>query len=179
MSNRNGAAVTHVFYAFLKFRNNILADEKDKKQFLDFALESQEEYGICILAFVVLDSEMHFLVQETKTRKRGLAVRKMLKGFEKFQDRKEQAYTDCSNTESSCREILSMEEIKQVCRMIHRIPLKKGFVTRIRDYWWSSYQTYRGGYRWKGLDTTVLFDCFSEDSEKNRRMFLEYHRGES
>ena len=62
----NGVTVyEHIFYAFLKMEAGVFADEKDKKKFLDFALAFQRDKKISVLAFVVLDDEIHFLVQSS------------------------------------------------------------------------------------------------------------------
>ncbi len=172
METKEGA---HVFYTFLKFRDSILADEKDKKKFLDFALGSRKEERISVMAFSILDAEAHFLLQGRGTQETKEAASKMLKNCKNFL--KEEGLS-LREAEISCREIKGKKEVQQLCRYIHRTPLESGCVKQMRDYWWSSYQTYRGGYQWPGLDERSLLSYFSDDPLKSRTTFLRYHRRE-
>ncbi len=70
----------------------------------------------------------------------------------------------------------TLAEIAKCCRMIHRIPLEEGYVSRIRDYWWSSYLTYLGSYDWGIVNCQVFFLYFSADTELARKKFKQFHR---
>lgn len=168
---------THVFHAFLRFETSILADEKDKKKFLDFALKSQQEEIISVMAFVILDDEVDFLLGIRERSGAGRTACSRLKYWERFivkEHPEEKKNIQCRN-----RELKQEEEILEICRYIHMLPLTRGYVKRIRDYWWSSYQTYRGCYFWKNLDTGPLLGYFGRDIKKSRIHFLRYHRRES
>ena len=157
----------------------LLADERNKKHLLDLLLSAHRACGCPVYAFCITDDAAYFITEAedmyTLQRLQEHVIERFWKIYEGFPDAEGTRWLHVQRIEA----VRSMPEFARRCRAVHRLPLSLGYVRRMGDYWWSSYQTYRGGYRWKGLDTTVLFDCFSEDSEKNRRMFLEYHRGES
>lgn len=175
MARTEATEDTHVFYAVLKFGDSILADEKDKKKFLDFALGSLQGDGIGVMAFVVLDDALHFLIRGQGERGRGEGVSKMLDDCENFLKK---AGLLLGEPKKSCGEI-ETTQVQRFCRYIHALPLESGCVEQMRDYWWSSYQTYRGGYQWPGLDASALLSFFSEDPVKGRMLFLRYHRRKS
>ena len=62
--------------------------------------------------------------------------------------------------------IRSMSEFARRCRAVHRLPLSLGYVRRIGDYWWSSYQNYQQGYHWGMVDCSVLLQFFSSDPQE-------------
>lgn len=176
----NGVTVyEHVFYAFLKLEAGILADEKDKKKFLDFALAFQRDKKISVLAFVVLDDEIHFLVQSSGEIGTEDTAREMPEDWKKYLQKEHFQALDAAQMEYNCRKIESEKDILDICRYIHRLPLERGYVKRMRDYWWSSFQTYRGIYRWTAVDILPLLKHFSDNTEKGRILFLRYHRRES
>lgn len=176
----NGVTVyEHVFYAFLKLEAGIFADEKDKKKFLDFALVSQQDKSISVLAFVVLDDEVHFLVQSSREIMTEDTVQKTLKDWKKYLQKEHLQTLNAAQMEYGYRKIESERNTLDICRYIHRLPLERGYVKRMRDYWWSSFQTYRGIYRWPGVDIIPLLKHFADNTEKGRILFLRYHRRES
>ena len=176
----NGVTVyEHIFYAFLKMEAGVFADEKDKKKFLDFALVSQKDKKISVLAFVILDNEVHFLVRSSGEMKAEDTVRKMLKDWEKYLRKEHFQTLNAARMEYDCQEIETEKAALDICRYIHRLPLERGYVKRMRDYWWSSFQTYRGIYRWPGVDIIPFFTYFTDNTEKGRILFLRYHRRES
>lgn len=59
-----------------------------------------------------------------------------------------------------------MSEFARRCRAVHRLPLSLGYVRRIGDYWWSSYQNYQQGYHWGMVDCSVLLQFFSSDPQE-------------
>lgn len=179
MSCKEVKVDTHIFYAFLKWKARILADEKDKKKFLDFALSSWQDGRIPVLAFVILDDEMHFLVQDDRKEKTGKTAGELWKECANYVKKEYSKAPDSIQEESRFQEIMSKTEMLDICRHIHRLPLNQGYVKRIKDYWWSSFQTYRGGYRWPGMDTFSILRNFTEDTEKGRMLFLRYHWKES
>lgn len=69
-----------------------------------------------------------------------------------------------------------MEDLPQICMRIHMRPVELGYVKNVKDYWWSSFQTYRGTYEWKCLDISPMLAFFSDDEEQGRRLFLKMHR---
>lgn len=69
-----------------------------------------------------------------------------------------------------------MEDLPQICMRIHMRPVELDYVKNVKDYWWSSFQTYRGAYDWKGLDISPMLAFFSDNEEKGRRLFLKMYR---
>lgn len=167
---------THVFYAFLKFKSKILADERDKRKMLDCILMSQGERPFCVLAFVLLDDEAHFLLGIPENNP-GLAKCSVHAMLERCRGVcfPLSGMTDCF-IEESYISLTRTEEVLNTCRQIHLLPADQGYVRSIRDYWWSSYQTYRGVYSWKCVDIFPLLHQLSEDTERGRQQLLQLHR---
>lgn len=171
---------THVFHASLRFGSSILVEEKDKKKFLDFALRSQGEPDISILSFVVLDDEVHFLfgLIREKTDSKS-AIYATMKNYREFLEKEHCQANDRNSKKIALEAVEGREKILDTCRKIHLLPVERGYVNRAKDYWWSSFQSYRGTYQWKGIDTFPILHCFMGSGKRGRSMFLKYHRQES
>ena len=74
------------------------------------------------------------------------------------------------------KELDSLREIAARCRQIHRLPLEKGYVSRLDDYWWSSYITYAGEYDWEMVDCRIFSLYFSANPEVARRRLVKFHQ---
>lgn len=165
---------THVFHAFLRFETRILADEKDKKKFLDFALKCQKKEPFSILAFAVLDDSFHALLSVRETADPETAADARVRSWEAFLTGG--SLKKMENVQCASEKIGQWEDLPEVCRQIHMLPIVCGYAKQLRDYWWSSYQTYRGWYQWKNLDTVPVLACFGKDEKKSRMLFRRYHR---
>ena len=172
---------THVWYASLKLEKKAFADERDKKKFLEYLLQSKKEKGLRVFAFSLLDDEVHFLLG-TKEEDREAAAQNLwylLRRYEEYylvshgKNRKESL-----EGQADCRPLYRTEEILDICRFIHRMPVEEGYVRKLDDYWWSSFLTYRGIYSWEFVDTRPILWCFSDNREKNGRQFIKFHRQE-
>ena len=166
---------THVYHALLRFQTKTLADEKDKKKFLDFALRPQEKTGISVLAFVLLDDEAHFLLLLKGGRKAGKnKLQEILKKYDTYFMEEYICPSKRNTPEITYTAIRDPQEMLDICSCIHMLPVERGYVKKQKDYWWSSFQTYRGSYRWEGVDTLPVLQYFTEDAEKSRILFLRY-----
>lgn len=177
MTSQKRSKDHHIFYAFLKFHSKSLADEKDKKSFLDFALQPKEDWG-SVLAFTVLDDEVHFLLQIKKTAEES-SEQTAERILEQWSNYLEKMHKFQQNPELFLEGIEQEEQMLKICKEIHQLAVNQGYVKERKDYWWSSFQSYRGVYSWEKVDVQPILSCFSEDLSKARIMFQRFHRKES
>lgn len=173
------SGVGSVYYHFLEGNDHILADERSKKKFLDFVFALYRERDWRIYAFCITDSGAYFIT-ETEVGSR------LQEDLQRAADNFLQWYR-CNAIQISGdslffraygeERINSVHEIALRCRQIHQIPLKVGYVHRIGDYWWSSYITYMGGYRWERVDCQPLAEYFSMNPETAKRKIRQFHKG--
>lgn len=168
-----------ICYHIMKGKRYIFADERNKKKLLDIVLDIQMAEGWHIYTFCITDDCAYFIVEASSKAS-------VLQGMSRAAD----SYLSfCKNTRwnqgrfaaeklsgSTAKELRSLQDIAALSRKIHRIPLEEGYVSRIGDYWWSSYITYMGSYEWKMVDCHVLFLYFSMDIEIARHRLQQYHR---
>lgn len=167
-----------IFYHVLEGSRYLFADERDKKKFLDilFRVEKEEEWRV--YAFCVTDSCAYFVIEADGvcSLRRGVqrAANEFLAGYRK--DPSHRGSRETVLKSDVLRELGSLEEIAACCREIHRLPLEKGYVNRLDDYWWSSYITYAGEYEWNLVDCRILLLCFSADPDIARRRLVKFHQ---
>lgn len=181
MSRINLFIDTHVWYAHLKVTSKVFADERDKKYFLGVVLQSREENGFRVFAFSLLDDEAYFLLGMTEGRAEaiGQILRELFHQYEDYY-RKSHGKTVPADIEweEKCRSVYQAEEILDICRYIHQMPVEKGYVKKLADYWWSSFLTYRGIYFWEFVDTRPVLWYLSDSQMKSVQLFMKLHRKE-
>ncbi len=163
-----------IYYSILKGNPRVLADERDKKKFLDTVLQLQQGRKFSVYAFCLLDSSVHLLY-----RLPGGAWEELLEElWEEFR----RYYRSTHGRELSKEEygftirMRTNEEIRLVCRELHYLPVIHGYAARIQDYWWSSYHEYRNRYGWKNIEVRAMLKLFDHTEETARRKFFAFHR---
>jgi hypothetical protein len=78
------------------------------------------------------------------------------------------------------QEVRTLEDIEEVIRYIHLLPMEYRYVMNPVDYWWSSFSCYRGTERkspWKKLvsDERVM-EALTEKDVQARTRLLQLHR---
>lgn len=130
MSRINLFVDTHVQYAYLKSGIKVLADERDKKKFLDFVLRMQQEQKFEIYAFCILDNEAHFLlgVQEEENEKTEAILGEMGNWYtnhmreQQFQQKRRGRVTKCISG------VKDMEKMLTVCLRFIRCLQRKNML---------------------------------------------------
>ena len=180
MSRINLFFDTHVQYAYLKSGIKVLADERDKKKFLDFVLRLQQEQKFYIYAFCILDNEIHFLlgVQEDEGAKAEVILRDMENWYISYAAEQQFPRRQRYRVNKHICELKDMEEMMAVCARIHSLPIAQKYAKDLRNYWWSSYQSYRGVYEWPGVDWQSLLLYLDDNVQKARQQFFRLQRKE-
>lgn len=167
-----------IYYQTLEGSHCLLADERDKRRFLDilFAVEREEEW--LIYAFCLTDDGAYFVIEAggVSSVRRGVmrAANEFLSRYRA--DLPRQGARETFLRSENPKELDSLWEIAACCRQIHRLPLEKGYVSRLDDYWWSSYITYAGEYDWKMVDCRIFLLYFSANPEVARRQLVKFHQ---
>lgn len=166
-----------VYYHVLEGSHFIIADERNKKKLLDIVLAIQRRENWAIYAFCITDDSAYFVTEAdcpgSISRGAGSAAECFLQAC-----RETVPYLPGISPvirPGVMEELGSLEEIARRCRRIHRIPLDKGYVVRIHDYWWSSYITYIGQYDWGMVDCRVFSMYFSADPDLARARIQRFH----
>lgn len=167
-----------IFYHVLEGSRYLFADERDKKSFLDLLFDIEKEEEWLIYAFCVTDNCAYFVIEADSAGsvRRGAqqAVNEFLAVYRT--DPRRPKSREATLKSDVPKELSSLGEIAECCRKIHRLPLEKGYVSRLDDYWWSSYITYAGEYAWNLVDCRTLSLCFSADPETARRRLVKFHQ---
>lgn len=172
MSRTDFFTEAHVCYICLNFNSKRLADERDKKKFLDLVLRRQKKEGIRLYAFAVLDNGVRLaagLPRPLDEEQNGTIPAWLSDCFP----------PDGEIPQMTARRIDTMEELLQICIRIHFSPVEEGYVKFAGDYWWSSLRTYRGTYLWENVNVFPLLRFLGGgDVEGGRRRFIRLHLGE-
>lgn len=176
MSNQS---VEHAVCCYvLKGSHLLFSDERIKYHFLKKVETIQKTQKWKIYGFCLTDDDAYFITETENAAATewdlGRAAGQVLYQFESSVWGKRDARKKCLDT--SLAVLHSLDEVADCCRQIHQLPLAEGYVSHLTDYWWSSYNTYTGGYRWSFLDTKTLLNHFSADREEAVCRFRHFHR---
>lgn len=176
MSNKTQAR--KVYYHVLEGSRLIIADERNKKRLLDIISDIQRQEEWSIYAFCVTDDSVFFVTEADCSASIGRGAARIA---EQFLKRCSDLLPHLSGVvpevhPGTARELGGPGEVAGWCRQIHRLPLDKGYVVRLADYWWSSYITYMGQYDWKMVDCRVLAGYFSGDPDAARTRLRRFHQ---
>lgn len=170
-----------VIYTVLDFGEFLLWDEAYKKYYIDVIADVKKDSGIEVYAFSVFSGRVFMLsgrfgqysAEEAwdfqhEILKHFLALEKLSKPeAEKLQGINGISMTYCL--------LEKQEDILQTLIYIHLVAMNQGYVRFGFDYWWSSVQTYRSHYMWKGVDSSVILESMSANQEHARRVLIRRH----
>ena len=167
-----------IFYHVLEGSRYLFADERDKRRLLDLLFDAEKEEEWLIYAFCVTDHCAYLVVEADGAASLRRGSRKAMNRFLAAYRRDPYHPKHCEVTLGIhvLRELGSLGEIAECCRQVHRLPLEKGYVRRLDDYWWSSYITYAGEYAWDLVDCRIFSLCFSADPETARQRLVKFHQ---
>ncbi len=164
----------NICYASVRWDNKFLADEREKKGFLDLLPLLQQEYAFQVYAFAVLDEEVHLLLGSSGEILCEELMRTVIIRYRVLRQEKESA--EGRVLEETYEYPQGALKVLQACQQIHMRPVTLGYVNQLKDYWWSSFQTYRGVYEWKFLNIYPILQMLDSDEKQGRRLFLQRHR---
>ncbi len=167
------------YYYVLQGRPNVLADERDKKKLLDIVLGVQQAHELELYAFCITNEEICLMLGAETQAEINKGIRQLISEFALRQiDGRKPAGGRGSGEKLTVvqkRKLRSQQEVRIQCRAIHTLPVSKGYVTQVKDYWWSSYQTYLGYYDWEQVSCSAVLRMFSDDAAAARRQLRRFH----
>ena len=168
-----------IYYHILQGSRYTFADERNKKKLLDTVLATQDQEKWCIYAFCITDDKAYFLMGVNEEQNFLLGLQKITEQFTQYSNANRNRFWQAEVPVLSfyIEELYSAEDLVVYCRKVHHVPLEKGYVEHLADYWWSSYITYIGIYAWEMVEEGTLLLHFSPDEELARRKFRQYHCG--
>lgn len=158
-----GKGMSDIYCYVIKGSKLLLADERNKKHLLDLLLAAHRICSCPVYAFCITDDAAYFITGADDAYALQALQEQVMERFwtlyEGFPNPERCLYVQHIEL------IRSMPEFARRCRAIHRLPLSLGYVRRMGDYWWSSYQNYQQGYHWSMVDCHVLLQFFSSDPQ--------------
>jgi len=164
-----------VFYYELEGSRYLFADERIKMHLLERIGELRQRDGWLLFAFCITDDQAYFVIEAARItgvmRTIQNTIRKQLAQPEDS-GRSRRTRIELSG---QMKQLNTLSEIVDCCRDIHQIPLRRGYVCRLEDYWWSSYPSYVGFHQWEAVDLRLLSMYFSIDPGIARKKLKQFH----
>ena len=157
----------------------VFADEVDKNRMLRILTGEIVRWQLPVVDFVLLDDGLHLIV----CREEGRNTKYVLSRFTESLEAKYAVYyiqsrgTVCTfmtdHVLYACGDHL--KALEECCR-IHALPVSRGIVEDIREYWFSGYLSIQGRYAWDCMDPTSLLADIADQPGKAVRFCEAAHR---
>lgn len=171
--------VKHVYYHWVEGSSLLLSDERDKWRFIQTVRAIQQKADWEIYAFCLTDSSAYFVSESDSISEIQKELVQVLTYIGETSVHafllQDQMGVIPGNVHEELR---TLQEMIRKCIQIHKIPLVLGYVNRISDYWWSSYNSYMGIYHWALVNCQPVSLYFSDDSEESKIRFRRFHMKE-
>lgn len=168
---------THVYCAVLrgKSETGIFENEAQKKRMLDVVVMVSARMELCVLAYCVLDNELHLLMK-------GSSYEQMKEGMAQIKELYERMFLNVSVPKRksvwrpvAIREIPVEWKAVRQCVKLHMMPVKQNIVDRPEDYWWCSYNDYLGRKWLPVTETTIVLSWVDGNRRKALKNFRKQH----
>lgn len=166
-------STTKVYHVIVRGidKQDIFLDDKDKDKFLEFLRETKEKYTFEVYSYCLMDNHVHIVIYDKENQLSKLMQSLEIRYSIYFNKRYNRIGHLFQNRYFS-RKIEDRDYLMQVCRYIHRNPLKAG-IQQTEKYKWSSFQEYIK--KAKIINPKILLSCFSEEQNKAIEGFLAFH----
>jgi len=153
----------------------ILANECNKKKFLDIVTFLQEEMIFEVYGYCVMDNHVH-LIMNIKKNSLSEIMDEIINRFAIYY--RELNKIPCQALDEKYYEklIRSQEQLLCCCRYLHQEPVKYGMVLNMEHYWWSSYRIYHKREKGNMVKSDRVLSLLDGNRKEAVRKFLEYHR---
>lgn len=155
-----------VYEGVVKLNGSPFADEVDKYALLRILQQEAGIWGYDVIAFTLLDDELHLLLALQKRRRRRKSepsafIEQLNGAYDAYFSDKDKKYGTLLREQPLWKEIDEQEALLQKCYEIHTLARKSGYSREERDFWWSSLNAYNGHYLWEFVNIWHLLSYFS------------------
>ncbi len=157
-----------------KCNQQLFETEIQKMKMLNITVMCRDDAGVHVLAYCVLDNEIHLLIRTQNDVQTRHFIEKAIAEYE----------TDVLKTVTGqtvfrkpvIHRLSGENQIKRYCVRVHLFPVGLGIVDRPEDYWWCSYRDYLGR-RWLPLASVgYLLSKMDGDPRKAMRQIRRLHQ---
>lgn len=158
-----------------KEKKNVLADECDKKKLLDIVQQIKfscpfEVYGYCIL-----DNEARFLFHMPQESEEEILCG-IADDFTAYYKLNREVRWDVVRKISADKTFKTEEKLRDSWLELHNLPVKKSYVRKAADYWWSSFRDYAGKSQSGIVNQEQMLNFLDKDILKARKKFSSYYK---
>jgi len=161
-------------------RRNIFLDENDKLRFIEIFHQKKKDNRFYLHAFCLMDNHVHLMMSEG-TEDIAKAIKRIAVSYVFYFNKKYKRVGHLFQDRFKSEIVEDDAYVLSLARYIHQNPVKANLAKSPGEYKWSSYCWYldKKNYMSKVLDKETLLGYFSNDSEKSKRLFVEYMNKES
>lgn len=193
-------------YAVLRGKSNqqLFEEESQKMRILDVASKVRESMGMQVLAYCVLDNELHLLLQLTGGQSADEFLDAIARCYEEYclpDDKslrvdylsEQNRFPDVNSSvgergffyhtgkkirhfrKNAIKEFDSAKMALRYCLKLHMLPVRQGIVEDPQDYWWCSYLDYMGRQWLPVADPSAILSKFSANPKLAMKLVRQRH----
>lgn len=157
-----------------KCNQQLFETEIQKMKILNIAVTCRDDTGIQVLAYCVLDNEMHLVLRAPNAGQVECFLNNLIMEYETTVIK---TLTCQTVFRKPVRHRLTKEkQTERYCVRVHLFPVGLGLVDKPEDYWWCSYRDYLGR-RWLPLTSVGhLLSRMDDEPRKAMRRIRSLHQ---
>ncbi len=148
-------------------KRDIFLAQNDYHRFLHYVEVAKEKSGIALLAYCLMTNHVHMLLKEG-TEELGDSIRRIAVSYAQYHNRTHGRTGHLFQNRYQSEPVSDDSYLLVVSRYIHQNPLKAGIVKDIKEYRWSSYNSYLSD-KPTIIDKDILKQYFS-----NLKAFIDF-----
>ena len=138
------------------YRQDIFHSEADKERYIWLLAHYQQEYGVKLFAFVLMDNHVHLLLERPQSTSLGEIVKTLHGRFSKEINRERRQVGHLFQGRFYSLIVEEDAYLLELTRYIHLNPVRAGMVDSPDQYRWGSARTYLGLDYYPFIDRTYL-----------------------
>ncbi len=152
-------------------KQNIFLDDKDKTKFLKILIETKEKYEYEIYAYCLMSNHIHIVIYDKKN-KLSTIMQSIEISYSLYFNKKYNRIGHLFQNRFLSKKVEDRNYFMQVCRYIHKNPLKAG-IAKTEEYKWSSFREYIGKPSISNCEK--LLSVFSNNEIEAKKYFVQFH----
>lgn len=161
----------HIFNRGIR-KQNLFADDKDYKRYLDRMREYKDKHSISIIAYCLMPNHIHLLIRQNGPEPASAFVQRLHTAYTMYFNKKYDLVGHPFQSRFKAKMVGKDEYLRDLSRYIHLNPKK--LVSKLPSYKWSSYPAYLKDSENNLADTKFILSMFKKKNGSQEEAINSY-----
>ena len=165
---------TKVYHVILRGndKQDIFLEEQDYNKFIKEIVKTKEKYKYELYVYCMMTNHIHLIIYDPND-KLSKILQSISISYTSYFNKKYERVGHLFQNRFLSKNVETSEYLKNVCRYIHKNPVKSG-IDRLKEYKWSSYLEYINEE--KIIDSKQILTLFGNSKTEAINNFIAFHQ---